>query len=57
MRAYDQGFLADESGQSVIEYGLIIFLIALVIMIGVSKFGNKNLTLISGVGEKLIPAK
>lgn len=33
-------FLRDEDGQDVVEYGLLIATIAIVVLIGVSIFGN-----------------
>ena len=33
-------FLRDESGQDVVEYGLLIATIAIVVLIGVGIFGN-----------------
>ena len=33
-------FLRDESGQDVVEYGLLIATIAIVVLIGVDIFGN-----------------
>jgi pilus assembly protein Flp/PilA len=33
-------FLADESGQDVVEYGLLIATIAIVVLIGVGFFGS-----------------
>ena len=34
------GFLRDQSGQDVVEYGLLIATIAIVVLIGVGIFGN-----------------
>ena len=34
------GFLGDESGQDVVEYGLLIATIAIVVLIGVGIFGQ-----------------
>ncbi|MBV9598816.1 MAG: Flp family type IVb pilin [Chloroflexi bacterium] len=33
-------FLQDESGQDVVEYGLLIATIAIVVLVGVQLFGN-----------------
>jgi pilus assembly protein Flp/PilA len=35
------GFLRDESGQDVVEYGLLIATIAIVVLIGIGIFGNQ----------------
>ncbi|TME97793.1 MAG: Flp family type IVb pilin [Chloroflexi bacterium] len=34
-------FLSDESGQDVVEYGLLIATIAIVVLIGVGVFGSQ----------------
>ena len=34
-------FLSDESGQDVVEYGLLIATIAIVVLIGVGLFGSQ----------------
>jgi pilus assembly protein Flp/PilA len=46
------GFLEDESGQDVVEYGLLIATIAIVVLIGVGIFGsNINAWFISLAGR------
>ena len=35
-----QQFVRDEDGQDVVEYGLLIATIAIVVLIGISFFGN-----------------
>jgi pilus assembly protein Flp/PilA len=45
--------LSDESGQGMVEYGLIIALVATVVIIGLSAVGNKAVGLFSGVGDTL----
>ncbi len=40
MQQHLNGFLRDESGQDVVEYGLLIATIAIVVLIGVGIFGN-----------------
>jgi pilus assembly protein Flp/PilA len=35
------GFLGDESGQDVVEYGLLIATIAIVVLVGVGIFGQQ----------------
>jgi len=44
-----QQFLRDEEGQDVVEYGLLIATIAIVVLIGITFFGNN----ISGWFERL----
>lgn len=34
-------FLSDESGQDVVEYGLLIALIAVIVLVGIRSFGNE----------------
>jgi Flp pilus assembly pilin Flp len=34
-------FLRDEDGQDVVEYGLLIATIAIVVLVGISFFGNQ----------------
>ncbi len=34
-------FVNDESGQDVVEYGLLIATIAMVVLIGITAFGNE----------------
>ncbi len=45
--------LMNENGQGMVEYGLIIALVATVVVIGLSAVGNKAAGLFSGVGDKL----
>ncbi len=45
--------LMNESGQGMVEYGLIIALVATVVIIGLSAVGGKTTSLFSGVGDKL----
>jgi pilus assembly protein Flp/PilA len=40
MQQHLDSFLRDESGQDVVEYGLLIATIAIVVLIGVGIFGN-----------------
>ena len=40
MQQHLNAFLRDESGQDVVEYGLLIATIAIVVLIGVGIFGN-----------------
>ena len=45
--------LINESGQGMVEYGLIIALVATVVIVGLSAVGNKAAGLLSGVSDKL----
>lgn len=46
-------FFKDESGQGMVEYGLIIALVAVVIIGGLSLIGEKGAALFDGVSDKL----
>ena len=47
------GFLKDEDGQGMVEYGLIIGLIAVVVIGALVLLGPKIKDLFTGVGDKL----
>ena len=47
------GFLKDENGQGMVEYGLIIGLIAVVVIGALVILGPKISDLFTGVGDKL----
>ncbi len=46
-------FWMNEEGQGMVEYGLIIALVAVVVIIGLTALGGKANTLLSGVSDKL----
>ncbi|MBT9152145.1 MAG: hypothetical protein DDT35_00359 [Firmicutes bacterium] len=46
----------DESGQGMVEYGLIIAVVALVALVGLTAFGNQLATFFSGLGARFLPA-
>ena len=46
--------LRGEEGQGMAEYGLIIALVAVVIIVGISMTGTKTNLLFSGVVDKLV---
>ncbi len=46
-------FLNNESGQGMVEYGLIIALVAVVVIVGLTALGGKANTLFSGLSDKL----
>jgi len=52
-RFFRKGFLRNEAGQGLVEYGLIIALVAVAAVIGVSAFGEKTAGLVKGVEEHL----
>jgi Flp pilus assembly pilin Flp len=50
---FREGFLFDEDGQGLVEYGLILTLVAAVALIGLSKLGATAAGLVKGVDEYL----
>jgi len=46
-------FFTDESGQGMVEYGLIIALVAVVVIVGLTAIGTKAGSLFSGISDKL----
>ena len=46
-------FCTNEEGQGMVEYGLIIALVAVVVIIGLTALGTKANSLFSGLGDKL----
>ena len=46
-------FFKDESGQGMVEYGLIIALVAVVIIGGLTLLGGKGKELFTGISDKL----
>ncbi len=46
-------FWKSESGQGMVEYGLIIALVAVVVIVGLTALGGKANTLFSGISDKL----
>ncbi len=45
----------DDRGATAVEYGLMVALIAIVIIVGVALVGNNLLALFNGVGADLAP--
>ena len=43
----------NEEGQGMVEYGLIIALVAVVVIVGIALVGNKANSLFQGVSNKL----
>jgi pilus assembly protein Flp/PilA len=48
-----KNFWNNESGQGMVEYGLIIALVAVVVIVGLTALGGKANTLFSGISDKL----
>lgn len=46
-------FLMNEEGQGMVEYGLIIALVAIVVIVGLQILGGKANTLFSGISNRL----
>ncbi len=48
-------FLTNESGQGLVEYGLIIALVAVIALVGLTAFRDETGVLFSGIEAKLPP--
>ena len=48
-----KGFLREEDAPTMVEYGLLVAVIALVVVIGATLFGTKLSTLFSNMGNSL----
>lgn len=48
-----KNFWKNEEGQGMVEYGLIIALVAVVVIAGLTILGDKASSLFSGIGDKL----
>jgi pilus assembly protein Flp/PilA len=48
-----RNFWKNEEGQGMVEYGLIIALVAVVVIVGLTLLGGKANTLFTGIGDKL----
>ena len=46
-------FWTNEEGQGMVEYGLIIALVAVVVIVGLTALGGKANTLFNGISDKL----
>lgn len=46
-------FLKDENGQGMVEYGLIIAVVALVVVVGLTALGGDLKTMFAGIKSKL----
>ena len=46
-------FFANEEGQGMVEYGLIIALVAVVVIVGLTLLGGKANSLFGGISDKL----
>ena len=48
-----KNFWKNEEGQGMVEYGLIIALVAIVVIVGLQILGGKANTLFSGISNRL----
>ena len=46
-------FWNDESGQGLVEYALILFLIAIVVIVALTTLGQKTNNVLNNIGTKL----
>ena len=56
MRTSIAGFIADESGATAIEYGLIAVGISIAIMVAVTSVGTKLIAVFNSIATALTPA-
>ena len=49
------GFMRDEDGQDVVEYGLLIATLAIVVLMGISLFGNVLSAWCQALATRLTP--
>jgi pilus assembly protein Flp/PilA len=56
MKAKLMGLLKDETGQAMTEYGLIIALIAIVVIVGLTAMSGQLNTLFTSISAALTPA-
>lgn len=52
MLTYISTMLRKDEGATALEYGILVALIAIVIVVGVSAFGNQLLAFFNGIGAK-----
>ncbi len=50
-----KNFVKDESGASAVEYGLLVTLIAIAIIVGATALGTKLNTTFQGTADKINP--
>ncbi len=48
-----KSFLKEENGQGMVEYGLIIAVVALVVVVGLTALGGDLSTMFTGIKDKL----
>lgn len=53
MLAYIKQFIKDESGATLVEYGLLVALVALVAIVGVTKLGTNLQTMFNNIAGSL----
>jgi pilus assembly protein Flp/PilA len=56
LRSYVQSFVRDEEGQDLVEYAMLVALIALVCVIGVTAAGTSVNNIFAGLGGKIVAA-
>ena len=55
MRELVKKFWKDEEGATAVEYGVLVALIIVVVMVAIGPLGTKLQTLFSKVDEKIVP--
>ena len=51
-----KNFWKNEEGQGMVEYGLIIALVAVVVIVGITLLGTSTNNVFNSIGDKLKPA-
>jgi pilus assembly protein Flp/PilA len=54
LRSYVQSFVHDEEGQDLVEYAMLVALIALVCVIGVTAAGTSVNNIFASIGAKIV---
>ena len=56
VKNYAKGFIKKEEGQGMVEYGLIIALIAIVVIVALILVGDQLAVIFNNIADKLTPA-
>ena len=54
LRSYVRSFVQDEEGQDLVEYAMLVALIALVCVIGVTAAGTSVNNIFASIGAKIV---
>jgi pilus assembly protein Flp/PilA len=56
LRSYVRSFVHDDEGQDLVEYAMLVALIALVCVIGVTAAGTSVNKIFAGIGTQIVAA-